>query len=76
MRGFALAGSVPGFGYSPAMKKSKIVWTEAMLDRFLARPLKMVPGTSMTYDGVQDPTERADLIAYLLTLTGPCHGTS
>ena len=60
-----LAGSVPGFAYSPAMKKSKIIWNEKTLDLFLSKPLKMVPGTSMTYDGVPDPKERADLIAYL-----------
>jgi cytochrome c len=60
-----LAGSVPGFAYSPAMKKSRIVWNEKTLDSFLAKPLAMVPGTAMTYDGVPDPQERADLIAYL-----------
>lgn len=59
------AGSVPGFGYSPAMKASKIVWNAATLDRFLAGPLKLVPGSTMTYDGIADPNERADLIAYL-----------
>lgn len=60
-----LAGSVPGFEYSPAMKSSKITWDEKTLDRFLAKPLTMVPGSTMTYDGVPDPKERADLIAYL-----------
>jgi len=60
-----LAGSVPEFSYSPAMKNSKIVWNDKTLDRFLAQPLKMVPGSTMTYDGVQDAKERADLIAYL-----------
>ena len=59
------AGSVAGFDYSPAMKSSHIVWTERSLDRFLASPLKMVPGTSMTYDGVANAGDRADLIAYL-----------
>ena len=59
------AGSVPGFGYSPAMKNSKITWDARALDRFLAKPLAMVPGSTMTYDGVPDPNERADLIAYL-----------
>lgn len=59
------AGGVPGFGYSAAMKKSGIVWNAKTLDRFLTRPLKMVPGSAMTYDGVTDPKERADLIAYL-----------
>ncbi|MDQ0585959.1 cytochrome c [Variovorax paradoxus] len=59
------AGSVPGFAYSEAMKKSKIVWNDKTLDRFLANPLAMVPGTAMTYDGVPDPADRANLIAYL-----------
>ena len=59
------AGSVPGFDYSPAMKKSGIVWTARSLDRFLAAPTKVVPGTTMTYAGVAAPQERADLIAYL-----------
>nr|WP_217283868.1 c-type cytochrome [Aquabacterium terrae] len=60
-----LAGSVPGFEYSTAMKNSKITWDEKTLDRFLAKPLAMVPGSTMTYDGVSEPTERADLIVYL-----------
>ena len=59
------AGSVPDFAYSAAMKKSKIVWNEKTLDRFLADPPKAVPGTTMTYAGVSDAKERADLIAYL-----------
>jgi cytochrome c len=59
------AGSVPGFDYSPAMKASHIVWTDKALDRFLSNPLKTVPGSTMTYDGVADPKDRADLIAYL-----------
>lgn len=60
-----LAGSVPEFGYSPAMKNSRMVWNAKTLDRFLTQPLKMVPGSAMTYAGVADPKERADLIAYL-----------
>lgn len=59
------AGSVPGFDYSPAMKTSGIVWDDKSLDRFLAAPMEAVPGTRMTYDGVKDPKDRADLIAYL-----------
>jgi cytochrome c len=59
------AGSVPGFPYSDAMKRSKIVWSEETLDFFLADPLNVVPGTSMGYAGVADAKERRDLIAYL-----------
>lgn len=59
------AGTVAGFDYSPAMKKSRIVWTARTLNRFLADPARVVPGTTMTYAGIPDPKERADLIAYL-----------
>ena len=59
------AASVAGFDYSPAMKRAKLSWHEKTLDRFLANPPKMVPGTTMTYAGVPDAQERADLIAYL-----------
>lgn len=72
---FAQAGSVPGFDYSDAMKKSGIVWNEKTLALFLADPAKTVPGTSMAYAGVKDGQERNDLIAYLKKATqpgGPC----
>jgi cytochrome c len=59
------AGSAPGYEYSGAMKHSKIIWTERSLDRFLAAPTKVVPGTTMTYAGVPDAKDRADLITYL-----------
>jgi len=59
------AGSVEGFAYSDAMKRSRIVWSETTLDRFLADPLQTVPGTAMGYAGVTDGRERTDLIAYL-----------
>ena len=48
------------------MKNSGIVWNDKTLDRFLTKPLKMVPGSSMTYDGVSDPKERADCVVSLL----------
>ena len=63
------AGTVPGFTYSDAMKNSGIVWSEQTLDQFLQGPRKMVPGTKMTYAGVPDAQERADLIAYLKQAT-------
>lgn len=59
------AGSIKGFEYSAAMKRSKLVWTQNSLDKFLANPLKVMPGTAMGYAGVTDPKERGDLIAYL-----------
>lgn len=59
------AGSLPGFDFTPALKNAGIVWTAKTLDRFLASPLAMVPETAMTYDGIEDAQERADLIAFL-----------
>lgn len=59
------AGSLPGFDYTQAMRDSGIVWSERTLDRFLADPMGNVPGTAMTYAGIDDAQERADLIAYL-----------
>jgi cytochrome c len=63
------AGSVPGFPYSKAMKRSDIVWSAATLDRFLANPTRVVPGTAMGYAGIPDPAERRALIAWLRQAT-------
>lgn len=59
------AGAVPGFAYSEAMRQSGIVWNAKSLDRFLADPPGEVPRTTMTYAGIADARDRADLIAYL-----------
>jgi cytochrome c len=58
------AGTVPSYAYSPALKKSGIVWTPEMLDRWLTNPQKLVPGAKM-YFSVANPKNRADIIAYL-----------
>ncbi len=62
------SGEIPGFHYSDANKNSGLVWTVATLDRYLAGPRELVPGTKMTFPGLKDPKQRADLIAYLATL--------
>ena len=62
------AGSVPGFGYSQAMKNSNIVWDEKSLDAFIMSPQKALPGTAMPFPGIPRQEERSDLIAYLQTL--------
>ena len=69
------AGSVEGFEYSDAMKRSGLVWTPQSLDRFLASPMRAVPGTSMGYAGIADARERADLIAYLAQAGRSCNTT-
>jgi len=60
------AGSAEDFRrYSDALKKSGLVWDEATLDKWLANPEALVPGTTMTFPGIKDPGQRADVIAYL-----------
>jgi cytochrome c len=59
------AGRIPSFHYSDANKKSGKVWTDQELYTYLANPQKEVPGTYMTFVGVNDPQKRADVIAYL-----------
>lgn len=62
------AGAVPGFAYSPALRKSNLKWDKANLDRFLADPRKTVPGTKMVYVGQKDSAKRSALVQYVLTL--------
>jgi cytochrome c2 len=59
------AGDVPGYTFSPAMKKSGIKWTSATLSEFLTAPMKKVPGTKMAFAGLAKPQDRADVIAFL-----------
>jgi cytochrome c len=59
------AGSLPGYDYSPAMKRQTFTWDEAMLDRWLTRPTEVVPGTAMAFAGVPDAADRAAIIEYL-----------
>ena len=58
------AGSVPDYAYSPALKKSGIVWNEQTLDKWLTDPSVLVPGTKMFYR-LKSPQDRADVIEYL-----------
>lgn len=59
------AGTVAGYNYSPAMKAAKVTWSSATLDSYVTGPARLIPGNKMAFAGVANPTERADLIAYL-----------
>ena len=59
------AGSFDDYRYSPAMKRSNIMWTAEELDKFIADPQTVVPANRMPYAGMTNATDRADLIAYL-----------
>jgi cytochrome c len=61
--------SVPGFDYSDTLKKMGGEWTYDELFHFIDGPQAMEPGTKMTYPGQPDPQKRADILAYLRTLS-------
>ena len=60
------AGEIADFRYSPAIKRSGIVWTPETLDQFITDPQALVPGNRMPYAGMASASDRADLIAYLI----------
>lgn len=61
-------GQVQGFRYSDAAKAASVTWDEATLDRYLATPRTVLPGSSMAYTGLRNEEQRRNLIAYLRTL--------
>ena len=62
-------GSHEGFEYSAGMKEKGGTWTYADLDAFLTSPKAYVKGTKMAFAGIAAPQERANVIAYLHTLS-------
>ena len=58
------AGSVPGYSYSPALAKAKVIWNSDSLDRWLRNPEDVLPGQRMNFR-VQNAQDRADIIAFL-----------
>jgi cytochrome c len=63
------AGELADFRYSPAIKRSGIVWTPETLDKFVTDPQALVPANRMPYAGMAGAGDRADLIAYLQNAT-------
>jgi len=59
-----VAGTVPGYAYSPALRNSHIVWNPDTLDRWLTNPQALVPGAKMFF-AMPSARDRADVIAYL-----------
>lgn len=64
-------GAVDGFNYSSAMSEfgAENKWDYEHLNGFLAAPKKYLKGTAMGFAGVKKTEDRADLIAYLRTLS-------
>src|SRR5579872_7157542 len=62
-------GEGRGFNFSAAMKAKGGVWTIDDLDKFIDNPKGFIPGTAMGFAGIQKGSERADVIAYLNSLS-------
>ncbi len=60
--------SVPGYSFSPALKKHTGDWDAAKLNEWLKSPSTFAPGTYMTFPGLPSQTDRDDVIAYLKSL--------
>lgn len=62
------AGEAKGFRFSPALKKSELVWNDENLHKYLENPRKTIKGTRMVFAGLRSKKDRDDVIAYLKTL--------
>src|SRR5712671_6096411 len=68
------AGSLPSFPrYSPALKSAGIIWNNETLDEWIKDPQHFIPGNTMTFPGMKDARQRADLLAFLKDGAQPGH---
>ncbi len=58
-------GKEPGFVYSSAVTQKGGKWTFQDLYEWIKNPKAFIPGNKMAFNGVKDPKERADIVAYL-----------
>jgi cytochrome c len=61
--------SVPGFSYSDSLKAVGGDWTYEAINKMITNPKSEAPGTKMSFPGEADPQKRADILAYLQTLS-------
>lgn len=54
-----------GFAFSPALSGKGGNWDWKAMDEWLASPKRFAPGTKMSFAGLSDPQERANVIAFL-----------
>ena len=60
-----IAGMAADHDYSPALVGAGFSWTPELLDRWLADPQAILPGTEMEFV-LESAQQRADVIAYLI----------
>ena len=61
--------SVPGFAYSNSLKGVSGDWTYEVLNKWITDPKALASGTKMTFPGEKSEQRRADILAYLQTLS-------
>ena len=59
------AAQSAGYEFSAALTESGLTWDQETLDRYLQNPQELVPGTTMSFPGIPDATERAEIIRHL-----------
>jgi len=66
------AGGLPSFErYSDVLRSSGIIWDDKTLDQWITDPQHLIPGNEMTFAGLKNPQQRADLLAFLKGATQP-----
>lgn len=63
------AGQVAGFQFSDGLKNAGLTLDAPTLDKWIENPRQLVPDTKMTFNGLKDPKDRRDVIAFLATQT-------
>jgi cytochrome c len=69
------AGSIPGYDYSRALRRSHITWDVGSLDRWLSDPESFIPGQNMDFR-LTRAADRAAVIAYLQSVSPPAPGSA
>ena len=68
------AGGLASFPrFSSALKSSDVVWNDKTLDDWINDPQHLIPGNDMTFQGIKNDQQRADLLAFLKQATQPGH---
>ena len=62
-------GEAKGYNYSDANKEQTFIWDEEIMDSYLKKPRKLIPGTKMVFAGLRKKKDRKNLIAYLKEAT-------
>lgn len=71
------SGSLASFPrYSSALKSAGIVWNDNTLDDWFKDPQHLVPGTTMTFEGIKNDQQRTDLLVFLKQATQPGHAAA